>query len=105
VRRHSQQPKTASVTDRLIAILDRELLRAHAKVEFLSGKVERLELAMATFGNNAAKAYVDRSDAKPPIEEVAASEPVKKSWKQQQDEWAAMSDDEKQKVIDGKAAN
>jgi len=103
--KRKSEPRGASVTERLITILDRELLRAHAKVEFLSGKVERLELSLATFGNNAAKAYVDRTDAKPPIEEVAAQEPVKKSWKQMQQDWAGMSDEQKQNVIDGKGAN
>ena len=102
--KRKSEPRGASVTERLITILDRELLRAHAKVEFLSGKVERLELAMATFGNNAAKAYVDRSDAKPPIEEVAA-EPQPQTWKQVKQNWAAMTDEQKQNVIDGKAAN
>jgi hypothetical protein len=94
------KPQRLSAEDRLIEILDRELARAHAKEDFLAGKVERLELAMATFSNAPAKAYVDRTDAKPPIEAVVA-EPVKKSWKQMQQEWATMSDEDKEKALKG----
>ena len=86
---------------RLADILDRELQRAHAKEDFLSGKIERLELVMATFSNAPAKAYVDRTDAKPITEVPVPAEPVKKTWKETQADWNKMTDEQKEKAIQG----
>jgi hypothetical protein len=98
--KRAKQLELYSPEARLIEILDRELQRAHAKEDFLSGKIERLELAMAAFSNAPAKAYVDRTDAKP-ITEVPVPEPAKKTWKQTKAEWDALPDDKKQAAIEG----
>jgi hypothetical protein len=84
---------------RLIDILDRELQRAHANEDFYRGKVERLELSMATFGNQPAKAYVDRTDVKPITEVPVPAETGKKPWKQVQQEWAAMTEEQREAAI------
>lgn len=105
-----RQPKQLelpySVERDFIGHLKDDLTFWRSEYKFLQGKVERLELAMATFSNAPAKAYVDRTDTRPPIEAVKVeTEPVKKSWKQTQAEWAAMTDEQKQAALEGKGAN
>ncbi len=100
MKRAAKQLELYSAENRLIDILDRELARAHQQEDFLRGKVERLELAMASFGNQPAKAYVDRTDIKPIIDVPVPAEPSKKPWKQVQREWDAMTDEQKQKAME-----
>lgn len=102
--RRPKQLELYTTESRLIDLLDRELQRAHANEDFLKGKVERLELAAYAFGNPTAKEYVQRTDTKP-IEEVPVPEqPVKKTWKQVQQEWNSMTPEQQETAL-AKGAN
>lgn len=70
---------------------------------FLTGKIERLELATFKHGNEIAREYAARA----PIIEVPVEqpkEPTRKNWKQVQEEWASMTDEQKEAAI-AKGAN
>lgn len=102
--RRPKQPEPLTTEIRLIDLLDRELQRAHANEDFLKGKVERLELAAFTHGNPVAKEYVQRTDAKPIEQTPVEREARKKSWKEVQAEWNAMTP-EQQEAAMAKGAN
>ena len=79
--------KRDAYLDRFIKLLEATATRAHKdldrerkRVDFLDGKVERLELVVLGMKNEAGREYADRSDAataprRPPIVKVPTEQP------------------------------
>lgn len=103
-----RQPKQLelpySIERDFIGYLKDEVIFWRGEYNFLKGKVERLELAAFTHGNQVAKEYVQRSDAKPIEATPVEQKPAQKTWKQVQQEWNNLTPEQQEEAL-AKGAN
>ncbi len=84
----------------------KDLDRERKRVDFLEGKVERLELVVMAAKSDAGREYVERSDRaavppKPPIGKVRADQPpAKPSFSEIREKWNSLSAEEQEKAIE-----
>jgi len=98
--------------DKYIKLLEATAARAHKdldrerhRLEFFEGKVERLELVVMGYKNEAGREFVERSDRatepkKPPIAKVPASIPAKPAFSEIREKWNSLSAAEQEEAID-----
>lgn len=98
--------------DKYIRLLEQNAARAYKdldrerkRVDFLEGKVERLELVVMAAKSDAGREYVDRTDrvlASPPIRKppvTAARTDTKLSFSEIRSKWNSLSPDEQAKAV------
>lgn len=99
--------------DKYIALLEATTKRAHVdlererkRVDFLEGKVERLELIVMAAKSDAGREYAERSDRaaeprKPPISRVPvpATPPARVPFSEIREKWATLSAEEQEAAI------
>ena len=97
--------------DRFIKLLEQTAARAHKdlererkRVDFIEGKVERLELVVMAAKSDAGREFSDRTDRaatplprKPPIQNAG---PRKLSNAEIREKWDSLTEEEQQKAID-----
>ena len=99
--------------DKYIGLLEATAKRAHndlererKRVDFLEGKVERLELVVMAGKSDAGREYTERTDRaipppKPPITRAPLTPPpAKQSFSELRDVWASMTKEEQDKAIE-----
>jgi len=97
--------------DKYIRLLETTAARAHKdlererkRVDFIEGKVERLELVVMSAKSDAGREYAERTDraARPPITKVRAEvppAPAKVPFSEVRAKWESMSPEEQEKAV------
>lgn len=104
--------KRDAYLDRFVRLLEQTASRAHKdldrerkRVDFLEGKVERLELVVLAAKSDAGREYTERTDRaaepvrKPPIGKVQASPPAKPSFNEIREKWNSLSEVEQEEAL------
>jgi hypothetical protein len=81
----------------------KDLERERKRVDFIEGKIERLELVVMESKSDAGREYAERTDRaapRPPITKVRADQPpVKQTFAQIREEWNSLSLEQQEKKI------
>lgn len=97
--------------DKYIGLLEATANRAHKdlererkRLEYIEGKVERLELVVMGYKSDAGREYVERTDRltekrRPPIEKVPANPPAKPSFAEIREKWDSLSEEQQNEAI------
>jgi hypothetical protein len=97
-----KKPVVLSTEQRYIESLERQVEFFRSQHLFLSGKVERLELATMRQGSPAAQDYVARTEE--PAIETVVTEPKQLPFNKLKEKWASMTEAEQEAAI-AKGAN
>src|SRR5882762_6487538 len=98
--------RLVNVTDKLIHHLERQLDFFQKQHEFLTGKVERLELVVMAAKSDAGREYAERSDRaaqpaprKTPITEVPIPADEKSPFKKSRERWNSLNAQQQEEAM------
>jgi hypothetical protein len=98
--------KYIGLLERNASRAEKDLERERKRIDFLDGKIERLELVVLASKNETGREYVDRTDRaaaplprKPPIAAVRAEVQTKPKFTDVRESWNSLTAEEQDKAI------